>query len=203
MSDLARHTKLRLKAHFGFTKTPFHKRMKARDMFDSRGQRELYQSLLIWSGLFGLALVIGSSGVGKSITLRRFVADLDDARHHVVRFTYLPTTVNGFLRSFSRSLGLPMRLHSTDLFDAAQQHLLSYENEHGPHPVILIDNAEGISVRVLDAIRRLTTHELDAQDRFSVLLSGTEELLDTLRHPALDSLRRRSAQRLIVRIRPS
>ena len=29
MNDLTRHQKLRLKAHFGFTKTPFHKSMKA------------------------------------------------------------------------------------------------------------------------------------------------------------------------------
>ena len=99
MSDLSRQHKRRLKAHFGFTRVPFLKRMKARDMFDSQGQRELYQALAIWADLRGLAMVTGPSGVGKSITLRRFVADLDEARYHVVRFTYLPTTVTGFLRS--------------------------------------------------------------------------------------------------------
>jgi len=191
MSDLSRHQKKRLRAHFGLTKTPFHKSMKSRDMFDSRGQRELYQALLMWADLRGIALVTGASGVGKSITLRRFVSDLDEARFRVVRFTYLPTTVTGFLRSFSRSLGLRMRLHGADLFDAAREHLVTYENEHGQHPIILIDDAEGVSVPVLDAIRRLTAYELDAEDRFSVLLSATDGLLATLRHPNLDSLRSR------------
>ncbi len=191
MNDLNRHQKRRLKAHFGFTKTPFHKSMKAREMFDSGGQRELYQALRMWAELRGIALVTGASGVGKSITLRRFVADLDEARYRVVRFTYLPTTVTGFLRSFSRSLGLRMRLHGADLFDAAREHLVTYEDEHGPHPVILIDDAEGISVPVLDAIRRLTAYELDAEDRFSVLLSGTDEILTALRHTNLESLRSR------------
>jgi type II secretory pathway predicted ATPase ExeA len=191
MNDITRHQKRRLKGHFGFTKTPFHKSMKARDMFDSCGQRELYQALGMWADLRGIALVTGASGVGKSITLRRFVADLDEARYRVVRFTYLPTTVTGFLRSFSRSLGLRMRMHGADLFDAAREHLVAYEDEHGPHPVILIDDAEGISVPVLDAIRRLTAYELDAEDRFSVLLSGTEDILSALRHPNLDSLRSR------------
>ncbi|MCP3986013.1 MAG: AAA family ATPase [bacterium] len=199
MTDLTRHQKLRLKAHFGLSKTPFHKRMKARDMFDSRGQRELYQALLMWADIRGLALITGLSGVGKSITLRRFVADLDEARYHVVRFTYLPTTVTGFLRSFSRSLGLRMRLHGADLFDAARQHLVAYEDEHGPHPIILIDDAEGISVPVLDAIRRLTAYELDAEDRFSILLSATDGILQTLRHPALDSLRSRIGYAQILR----
>jgi len=191
MSDLTRHQKKRLRAHFGFTKTPFHKSMKSRDMFDSRGQRELYQALLMWADLRGIALVTGASGVGKSITLRRFVADLNESRFRVVRFTYLPTTVTGFLRSFSRSLGLRMRLHGADLFDAAREHLVTYENEHGQHPIILIDDAEGVSVPVLDAIRRLTAFELDAEDRFSILLSATDGLLATLRHPQLDSLRSR------------
>lgn len=191
MSDLTRHQKRRLRAHFGLSKTPFHKSMKSRDMFDSRGQRELYQALLMWADLRGIALITGASGVGKSITLRRFVADLDDTRFRVVRFTYLPTTVTGFLRSLSRSLGLRMRLHGADLFDAAREHLVTYENEHGQHPIILIDDVEGVSVPVLDAIRRLTAYELDAEDRFSVLLSATDGLLATLRHPTLDSLRSR------------
>lgn len=199
MSDLTGRQKLRLKAHFGFTKTPFHKSMKARDMFDSRGQRELYQALRMWVDLRGLALITGASGVGKSITLRRFVADLDEARYRVVRFTYLPTTVTGFLRSFSRSLGLRMRLHGSDLFDAAREHLVTYENEHGPHPVILIDDAEGISVPVLDAIRRLTAYELDAEDRFSVLFSATDGILTTLRHTGLEPLRSRIAYAQILR----
>jgi len=191
MTDLTRHQKRRLRSHFGLSKTPFHKSMKSRDMFDSRGQRELYQALLMWADLRGIALITGASGVGKSITLRRFVADLDEARFRVVRFTYLPTTVTGFLRSLSRSLGLRMRLHGADLFDAAREHLVTYENEHGQHPIILIDDVEGVSVPVLDAVRRLTAYELDAEDRFSVVLSATDGLLATLRHPSLDSLRSR------------
>jgi len=30
----------RLRAHFGFSKTPFHKRMRAAQMYDSQSQRE-------------------------------------------------------------------------------------------------------------------------------------------------------------------
>jgi type II secretory pathway predicted ATPase ExeA len=199
MDDLNRHQRRRLNAHFGFTRAPFLKSTKAADMFDSRGQRELYQALLMWADLRGLGLVTGPSGVGKSITLRRFVSDLEESRYRVVRFTYLPTTVTGFLRSFSRSLGLRMRLHGADLFDAAREHLIAYEAEHGQHPLILIDDAEGITVPVLDVIRRLTTYELDAEDRFSILLSGTDAILATLRHPQLDALRTRIGYAQILR----
>jgi len=181
----------RLRAHFAFTKVPFGKSMWAAQMFDSSSQREVIHGLHMWTEVKGLGLVTGPSGVGKSISLRRFVQDLDDARYHVIEFTYLPSTVNGFLRSLCRSLGLPMRLHSTDLFDAAQRHLASYEKDLGKHPILLIDDAEGLRPQVVDTIRRLTCFDLDSDDRFSVLLSGTDALIPLLADASLVSMRSR------------
>ena len=190
MTDDITHRR-RLRAHYGFSKTPFHKSMKAAQMYDSLSQREFVAGLQMWTEVGGIAFVTGPSGVGKSIALRRFVAGLDDQRHHLVQFTYLPGTVGGFLRSLNRALGLRMRLHGADLFDAARDHLGGYEQAHGPHPIILIDDAEGLSPAVLDTIRRLTTHDLDGEQRFSVLLAGTEEITRTLRSHSLESLRSR------------
>jgi len=185
--------KRRLRAHFGFSHMPFSKYAWAAQMFDSASQRELLQGLLLWTELRGLGLVTGQSGVGKSITLRRFVQTLDQARFRVLDFSYVPSTTTGFLRSLNRYLGLPMRCHASDLFDQAQRHLVSFEQEQGPHPVLLVDDAEGLSVPVLDLIRRLTCYELDSEDRFSILLSATDDLLATLRHPMLGSFRSRIA----------
>jgi general secretion pathway protein A len=84
-----------------------------------------------------------------------------------------------------------MRAHSTDLFDSVQSYLQAYEQEHGQHPILLIDNGEGLSVVILDLLRRLTCYDLDAEDRFSLLLAGTDELLGSMRDPGLASLRSR------------
>lgn len=65
---------------------------------------------------------------------------------------------------------------------------MTFQQEQGPHPILLLDDAEGLSVPVLDVIRRLTCYELDTEDRFSLLLSGTEQLLQTLRHQDLTPL---------------
>jgi general secretion pathway protein A len=43
----------------------------------------------------------------------------------------------------------------------------------------------------LDIIRRLTAADLDIEDRFSILVAGTDELLQTLAQPDLASLRSR------------
>jgi type II secretory pathway predicted ATPase ExeA len=188
-----------MRAHFGFTRLPFNKQTWAKNMFDSKSQRELLDGLRLWTEVRGVALVTGHPGVGKSITLRRFCQELDDSRFRLLDFSYLPNTVTGFLRSLNRVLGLPMRQHASDLFDDAQKHLAAYEQEHGPHPVLVIDDAEGLPVPVLDLLRRLTAYELDAEDRFSLLIAGTDELLATLRHPGLASLRSRVGYAQVLR----
>lgn len=183
--------KRRLQAHFGFTRLPFRKNMVATDMFDSRSQRELLAGLQMWTELGGIALVVGQSGVGKSITMRRFLHELDDTRFHVLKFSYLPTSQIGLLRSLCRLFGLPMRHHAADLFDHAQNYLVSYQQDHGPHPLLVIDDVEGLSVSSFDLLRRLTAYDLDAADRFSMLIAGTEEMLPTLQHHTLEPLRGR------------
>jgi type II secretory pathway predicted ATPase ExeA len=192
-TTIPEHHKKRLQAHFGFTKIPFKKGMWASEMFDSRSQRELHHGLQLWNEVHGFALVTGASGVGKSITVRRFAGELDEARFTVVHLTGVPSTPTGFLRMLNRALGLPMRTHGIDLFEQAQKHLSKHAEDRGPHPVLILDDAEGLAVETLDIVRRLTAHAIDAEDRFSVLMSGTEDLLRTLRDPLLDPLRSRIA----------
>lgn len=179
---------LRLQSHFGFPKVPFRKNMVARDMFDSRSQRQLLFGLLHWIEVRGIALVEGKPGAGKSITLRRFLQELDQQRFRIVHLAGHPTTSIGFLRSLNRALGLPMRAHASDLFDAAQRHLADRSDDQSPHPLLVLDDAEGMGVEILDLVRRLTAWSLDAEDRFSVLISGTDEILRALRHPSLEPL---------------
>lgn len=180
------HQKRRLQAHFALSKLPFRKNMYAADMFDSRSQRELLHALVLWLEVRGIALVTGESGVGKSITFRRFVQSLDETRYRVIHLTNMPTTTMGFLRSLNRALGLPMRHHAADLFDQAHAHLTAHGDDGGPHPLLVLDDAEGLRPALLDLLRRLTAYSLDAEDRFSVLISGTDTLLRTLRDPTLE-----------------
>jgi len=178
----------RLRAHFGFAGLPFRKNVAASVMFDSSSQRDLRHGLVLWLELDGLALVSGPPGVGKSICLRRFVDELPDNRYAVHRVSQIPTTPNGFLRALSRRLGLRPRLHAADMFDALLAALRSHRDDHGTHPVFVLDDAEGMRVATLDLVRRLTAADLDGQHHVSILLSGTDELVATLKDPRLEPL---------------
>ncbi|MCI0637129.1 MAG: AAA family ATPase, partial [Actinobacteria bacterium] len=158
--------------------------------FQSRAQQALLHGLSLFLDVKGLALVTGASGVGKSITLRRFIQSLDEARFRPIHIPIAPTTAFGFLRNVNRALGLPARAHAADLYAQVQQHLVA---DQGPHVVLVLDDAEACKPEWLDLLRRLTTHALDGEDRFSILVSGTEELVHTFRTPGLESLRSRVA----------
>lgn len=185
--------KMRLQNQFGFEKMPFSKYRKASEMYESTSQQELQQGLQMWLLLGGLALVCGPSGVGKTISLRRFAVSLDKNQYAVYTVPTPPATVHGFLRTICRCFGIAVKHYTVDLFDAAQKFLINHEKEHGTHPLLIIDDAEGLYPDVADLIRRLTVYNLDAKDRFSVLVAGIESLLQVLELGVLEPLRSRFA----------
>jgi len=109
----------RLQSHFAFTGVPFRKNMAASKMFGSKAQRDLFQALLMWIEVMGVALITGSSGVGKSITVRRFVQELDEQRYKVFRFASARSTVRAALQGLSIRLGTQHRARLPALTQSA------------------------------------------------------------------------------------
>jgi len=184
---------LHLKSYFGFAKMPFTKYMWASKMFEAASQKEFLQGLNLWLETRGIALLCGPSGVGKSITLRRFKSDIDERRYDIFYLFNLRVTPLGFLRSMARLLGVPVLHHQADLFDALNAHLGQYEERSGKHPVIVFDDCDGLSDDLLELLRRLANFAMDSEDRFSFILSGSQRLAATIRSPQNESLKQRIA----------
>lgn len=180
-----------LKSHFGFSKIPFTKYMWATKMFDSSAQRELIDGLHLWLETRGIALLFGPAGVGKSITLRRFREELDDRRFDLFYLFNLRVSPTGFLRSLCRLLGLPVLYHQADLFDSISAFLDQYETRTRKYPIILFDDGDGLSDRLLELLRLLANFSMDSEDRFSFILSGAQKLALRLKEPQNEALKQR------------
>ena len=183
--------KLHLKSYFGFSKVPFTKYMWASKMFNAKAQKEFIDGLHLWLETRGIALLYGPSGVGKSISLRRFKNDLDERRFEVFYLFNLRITPTGFLRSLSRILGLPVLYHQADLFDAISAFLAQYEERTGKHPIIIFDDGDGLSDQLIELLRLLANFNMDSEDRFSFILSGSQKLALQIRQPQNEALRQR------------
>ena len=185
--------RLHLKSYFGFSKLPFTKYMWASKMFDAKAQQELIDGLHLWLETRGIALLYGPPGVGKSISLRRFKDDIDDRRFEAFYLFNLRITPTGFLRSLSRILTLPVLYHQADLFDAISAFLAQYEERTGKHPIIIFDDGDGLSDQLLELLRLLANFNMDSEDRFSFILSGSQRLALRIRETQNEALMQRIA----------
>lgn len=182
---------IHLKSYFGFSKIPFTKYMWATKMFQASAQQELIDGLRFWLETKGIALLYGPAGVGKSISLRRFKAELDDRRYDLFYLFNLRITPTGFLRSFCRILGLPVLYHQADLFDSISTFLAQYEERNRKHPIIIFDDGDGLSDPLLELLRLLGNFAMDSEDRFSFILSGSQKLALKLKQPQNEAFRQR------------
>jgi len=182
---------IRLQSYFGFSKMPFTKYMWASKMFEASSQIELLHGLNFWLETRGIALLYGPAGVGKSITLRRFRDQIDQQRFDLFYLFHLRSTPIGFMRSLCRMLALPVLYHQADLFDALSAFLAQYEQRNQKHPIIVFDDADGLSDSLLELLRLLANFAMDSEDRFSFILSGSQILAARIRAPQNEPLRQR------------
>jgi len=180
-----------LTSYFGFSKVPFTKYMWSKKMFDASSQRELIDGLHFWLETKGIALLCGPPGAGKSISLRRFKEELDDRRYDLFYLFNLRITPIGLLRSLCRTLALPLLYHQADLFDSISAFLDQYEHRTGKHPIIIFDDGDGLSDRLIELLRSLDNFAMDSEDRFSFILSGSQKLASRLKQPQNEAFRQR------------
>ncbi|MFC1886948.1 ExeA family protein [Thermodesulfobacteriota bacterium] len=180
-----------LKSYYGFTRMLFTKYMWASKMFTATSQKELLEGLSLWLQTRGIALVYGPAGVGKSICLRRFNNDIDDRSYEIFCLFNLRLTPLGFMRSLSRVLGLPVLYHQADLFDALNAHLGQYEKRFNKHPVIIFDDADSLRDELLELLRFLANFDMDSEERFSFILSGSHKLAARIRNAQNEALKQR------------
>lgn len=180
-----------LKSFFGFTKMPFSKYMWASKMFEASSQQDLLKGLSLWLQTKGIALIYGPAGVGKSISLRRFKQDLDERRYEIFYLFNTRLTPLGFMRSLSRLLGLPVLYQQADLFDALSEHLGQFEQRSNKHPLIILDDADGLRDELLELLRLLSNFDMDSDDRFSFILSGSHTLAMRIKQAKNEALRQR------------
>ena len=147
--------------------------------------------LYLWLETRGIALLCGPPGAGKSISLRRFKEELDDRRYDLFYLFNLRITPIGLLRSLCRTLALPLLYHQADLFDSISAFLDQYEQRTGKHPIILFDDGDGLSDRLIELLRSLANFIMDSEDRFSFILSGSQKLALRLKQPQNESFRQR------------
>jgi general secretion pathway protein A len=166
-------------------------------LFMSERHREALAHLLFGVDAGGgFVLLTGEIGAGKTTVCRCFLEQVPP--HCNVAYIFNPRlTAVELLRTICEEFRLPAPAADSsvkDLVDRLNQHLLA-SHAAGRNNLLIIDEAQNLSLSVLEQLRLLTNLETSERKLLQIILIGQPELRDMLARPELEQL----AQRVIAR----
>jgi len=184
-------------SYFGLTEAPFSIAPAPRYLYMSQRHQEALAHLLYGvSGEGGFVLLTGEVGTGKTTVCRCLLEQIPETCD--VAYIFNPRlTVEELLSTICVEFGIlcPLGNHSNKVFvDRINEYLLD-AHARGRHAVLIIDEAQNLSVDVLEQMRLLTNLETNERKLLQIILIGQPELEAMLARPELRQL----AQRIVAR----
>ncbi|MGB8322502.1 MAG: AAA family ATPase [Candidatus Acidiferrum sp.] len=178
--------------HFGLRENPFHVSPDPRFYFSTNAHDAALAELVFGAETRqGLIILTGEAGTGKTTVLNHFLNYLQEKRQsscYVFHSQLKPAELFEFIL---RDFGVPCDTRNKgDLLDALHQWLIA-RHTVGDSPVLIIDEAQAISVRTLDQLRLLLNLETPGSKLLTIVLAGQPELEEKLRRPELRQLHQR------------
>ena len=185
---------------FGLKQEPFSLAPDPRYLYMSKRHREALAHLLYGvGGGGGFVLLSGEIGAGKTTVCRCFLEQIPK-RCNVAYIFNPKLTVVELLKTVCDEFHIPMEPRDAETatvktyVDAINAFLLR-THAVGQNNVLIIDEAQMLSVDVLEQLRLLTNLETNERKLLQIVLIGQPELRTMLERPDLEQL----AQRVIAR----
>ena len=182
---------------YGLSELPFELTANPKYLFLTARQREALSA--VEYGLFSaksLTLLIGEAGTGKTTLVK---AALESERCRSVRCIYLnnPALDPGdFIRLLALKFELgPESAESKPLLLDGLERLLRERRASGEITALVIDEAQSLSVELLEEIRLLANIETPYAKLLPLVLAGQPELGARLEDPKLRQLKQRATLR--------
>ncbi len=147
----------------------------------------------------GFIVATGPVGTGKTTLLHAMLQILSE-KNVVSAFLFNPTlTRDEFLEALIEELEIRCESSSKTRRLLAVQEMLMQTQEKGGTVALVIDEAQLLSVELLEEIRLLSNTETYREKLIQVVLCGQTELLTLLERPESRALRQRVASRCQLR----
>ncbi|MDH3431220.1 MAG: AAA family ATPase [Gammaproteobacteria bacterium] len=148
-----------------------------------------YMESTIWLA-DGFVVITGEIGSGKTTLLQSFLAELEDnIVYAVVSQTQLTSTE--FLQAVLTEFGFkPFKKRKVELLDMLNMFLIE-QYSNGKKVVLIVDEAQNLTRKVLEEIRMLSGIETHKEKVLRIILAGQPELKETLESPNLAQLMQR------------
>jgi len=174
--------------HFNLKEQPFRLTPDPGFVYWSKqhARAKAYMESTIWLA-DGFVIITGDIGSGKTTLLQSFLSELDDnVVYAVISQTQLTPTQ--FLQAALTEFGFkPFDKRKVELLDMLNMFLIE-QYSNGKKVVLIVDEAQNLSTKVLEEIRLLSGIETHKEKVLRIILAGQPELRDTLDSPKLKQL---------------
>ena len=175
-------------SHFNLEDQPFRLTPDPDYLYWSKqhARAKAYMESTIWLA-DGFVVITGEIGSGKTTLLQSFLAELeDDVVYAVVSQTQL--TATQFLQAVLTEFGFkPFKMRKVELLDMLNMFLIE-QYSNGKKVVLIVDEAQNLSRKVLEEIRLMSGIETHKEKVLRIILAGQPEMRDKLESPGLKQL---------------
>jgi len=177
--------------HFGLDQQPFQLTPDADFLYLSKAHNRAksYMEYTVWNR-DGFVVITGEIGSGKTTLIQQLLRSVDE---NVLIARIYQTQLNEieFFQAILHELGLdPFNAGKVELISMLNNFLLEQYAE-GRQVILIVDEAQNLSKRVLEELRMLTGMETDEDRILNLILVGQPELKNLLDAPGMEQLSQR------------
>jgi general secretion pathway protein A len=188
------------KSFFGLRENPFNVNPDPRFLYLTlQTQRALDELTYGIQNRKGLIMLTGEVGTGKTTLINCL---LDWLRHRKIPMAFIfnpRLSVNHLFEFILGDFGIPIDIQIKSNMLMRLNRWLIECFRAGESPVLIVDEAQGLSFNLLEEIRLLLNLETASEKLLQIVLAGQPELEDKLKRPELRQLRQRITLRCNTR----
>ncbi|HUO18507.1 MAG TPA: AAA family ATPase [Steroidobacteraceae bacterium] len=148
-----------------------------------------YMESTIWL-TDGFVVITGEIGSGKTTVIESFLKEVP-ADVVVAQINQTQVTTSDFLQAVLVQFGFsPFKMRKAELISTLNNFLIE-QHAAGRRVLLIVDEAQNLSPKVLEEIRLLSGVETTKEKVLRIILAGQPELNETLNSPRLEQLTQR------------
>lgn len=180
-----------IETYFGMKCNPFQKGFEQKNSYNFADFTEMQARLEYLLKTKGIGLFTGSSGMGKTYSIKYFVDHLNVGLYKPIYLCLSTITVLDFYKNLCIGLGITPAHRKIDMFKQIQETIKTYVKDRKITPVIILDEAQYLRTDILNDLKMLFNFEMDSKNYAILILIGQPILNDILSRNAHEALRQR------------